>query len=283
MPHVFETVTLAGAAFTARAPTPVVMLHASLSCKSQWDALARALAPAYDAFGLDLLGYGRQALPPPASAFTLDHEARHVEAQLKDLVGNGPYHLVGHSYGALVALRLAHRHPSRVRSLSLYEPVAPRLLADDDPAHDILRAVGERVQHHIGAGRNLDAAQAFVDHWNGAGYFASLPGPTRHAIAKRVAKVMLDFQASLRWPVHGHDLRAIVAPTLLLVGARGREVTQRIAARIAGSMPDCRVCTCDAGHLGPVAEPSVVNPVIERFIDECESKARLRAKFAATA
>ena len=283
MPHVFETVTLAATAFAPRAPTTVVMLHASLSCKSQWDVLARALAPAYDAFGLDLLGYGRQPLPPPAAAFTLDHEARHVEAQLKDIVGNGPYHVVGHSYGALVALRLAQRHPSRVMSLSLYEPVALRLLPDDDPAYDVLRAVAERVQHHVAAGRNQDAAQAFVDHWNGTGYFVSLPAPTRHAIAKRVAKVMLDFQASMRWPTHASDLRAIVAPTLLLTGTRGHAVTQRIAARIVDALPDCRMRTCDAGHLGPVAEPSAVNPVIEQFIDECEFKSRRHAAFAATA
>jgi pimeloyl-ACP methyl ester carboxylesterase len=283
MPHVFETVTLAAPPFLPRGPTPVVMLHASLSCKSQWDPLAGALAPAYDAFGLDLVGYGRQALPPPAPAFTLDHEARHVEAQLKGRIGERPYHLVGHSYGALVALRLGQRHPSRILSLSLYEPVALRLLADDDPAHDLLRAVAERVQRHIGAGRNLDAAQVFVDHWNGAGYFASLPAPTRHAIAKRVAKVMLDFQASLRWPAQRSELRGIVAPTLLLVGAQGQAVTQRIAARIVDAMPDCRVRTCDTSHLGPIAEPSIVNPLIEGFIDACESKAGLRAAFAATA
>jgi pimeloyl-ACP methyl ester carboxylesterase len=182
-----------------------------------------------------------------------------------------------------VALRLAQRQPSRVASLSLYEPVALRLLADDDPAHASLRAVAERVQRHIGAGRNQDAAQTFVDHWNGGGYFASLPTPTRHAIAKRVAKVMLDFQASLRWPAHASELRAITAPALLLVGTEGQAVTQRIAARIVGAIPDCRLRACDAGHLGPIAAPAMVNPWIEAFIDECERNMHLRAPAAATA
>ncbi len=283
MPHVFETVTLAASAFAASARTPVVMLHASLSCKSQWDPLAEALAARYEPIALDLVGYGGQALPPPAPAFTIDDETRVVEQQLKGLVGTRPYHIVGHSYGALVALRLAQRQPARVASLSLYEPVALRLLGDDDAAHASLRDVAERVQRHIGAGRNQDAAQAFVDHWNGGGYFAALPTPTRHAIARRVAKVMLDFQASQRWPAHASELRAIATPTLLLVGTEGRAVTQRIAARVVSAMPDCRLRACEAGHLGPIATPEKVNPWIEAFIDECERHPQRRAPAAAIA
>ena len=36
---------------------------------------------------------------------------------------NKPVHLVGHSFGATVALRVAHRYPNFVKSLSLIEPV----------------------------------------------------------------------------------------------------------------------------------------------------------------
>jgi hypothetical protein len=48
-------------------------------------------------------------------------------------------------------------------------------------------------------------------------------------------------------------------------------VTQRIAARIVAAIPDCRLRACDAGHLGPIATPSMVNPWIEAFIDERET------------
>jgi pimeloyl-ACP methyl ester carboxylesterase len=283
MPHVFETVTIAAGMLGLGTGTPVVMLHASLSCKSQWDSLAQRLAPRYQPIPLDLVGYGTNALPPPAPAFTIDDEVRQVEAAIKPAIGGRPFHLVGHSYGALVALRLAQRHPARVASLSVYEPAAFRALDADDPAHASLRAVSERVQRHIGAGRNQDAALAFVDYWNGGGYFASLPAPTRHALAKRVAKVVLDFQASLRWPGQASELRTIQAPTLLLVGNQGQAVTQRIAAAIADAIPRCRLQGCDAGHLGPIASPALVNPSIEAFIDECERNGNRRALATAAA
>lgn len=274
MPHVFETLTVAAGMLGLGKGTPVVMLHASLSCKSQWDTLADTLAARYQPMALDLVGYGANALPPPAPSFTIDDEVRLVEATIRPAIGLRRFHLVGHSYGALVALRLAQRQPSRVASLSVYEPAAFRALSDDDPAHASLRALSERVQRHIAAGRYQDAALAFVDYWNGAGYYTALPAPTRHALAKRVAKVVLDFQASLRWPGHASELRNIQAPTLLLVGNQGGQaVTQRIAAAIAGVIPQCTLRTCDAGHLGPIAAPARVNSFIESFIDECEQEA----------
>ncbi|MFO1313217.1 MAG: alpha/beta hydrolase [Burkholderiales bacterium] len=281
MPHVFETVTIPAATFTAGLRTPVVMLHASLSCKSQWNPLVERLGARYEPVSLDLVGYGTHALPPPASAFTIDDEVRHVERQLKAVIGARPFHLVGHSYGALVALRLAQRQPARVASLSLYEPAALRLLGDDDAAYANLHELAERVQRHIGAGRNQDAAQAFVDYWSGRGYFSSLPMTTRHAIAKRVAKVVLDFQASLRWPAQASDLRVIATPTLLLVGTEGHSVTHRIAGKILAAMPDSSLRACESGHLGPIDAPAAVNPSIEAFIDECERAAHRRTRTVA--
>ena len=111
----------------------------------------------------------------------------------------------------------------------------------------------------------------------------SLPAPTRHAIAKRVAKVILDFQASQRWPAHASELRAIAAPVLLLVGNQGQAVTQRIAARIVGAIPGCRLRACDAGHLGPIAAPETVNPWVAAFIDECERDMRRLASASSAA
>ena len=41
------------------------------------------------------------------------------------------FHLIGHSYGGMVALQLAAQaQPQRVRSLSLFEPIAFHLLPD---------------------------------------------------------------------------------------------------------------------------------------------------------
>ncbi len=54
-------------------------------------------------------------------------------ALLAPLLGPGGAHVVGHSYGGVVALYIAARHPELVRSLILIEPSA-FWLAPEDPA-----------------------------------------------------------------------------------------------------------------------------------------------------
>ena len=256
--------------FVAGAGTPVVLLHSSLSSKSQWTALAERLAPRFRVIALDLCGYGDNTMPTAVAPFTLDDEVRLVTARLERLVeAHVRVHVVGHSYGGLVALRFAHCASDRVASLSLYEPVVFRMLADEDAALVDLRRLAERVARLVEAGHRHDAARAFVDFWNGAGSYASMPLPAQVSVARRVDKVPLDFQATACWPQDPEDLRAIAAPTLLLAGRQSPTVVQRVHARLARELPNCRVGYFDSGHMGPVTDMHRVNPWIEAFVDIC--------------
>src|SRR5690349_21251181 len=91
----------------ARAGTPGVLLHASLGSKAQWTPLMLRLAPRYRVIAIDLCGYGGNApLQRAWSTFGVDDEIALVVRRLDELVGAGTrVHVVGHSYGGLVALR----------------------------------------------------------------------------------------------------------------------------------------------------------------------------------
>ena len=259
--------------FVAGAGTPVVLLHSSLSSKSQWTALAERLASRFRVIALDLCGYGDNAMPAARAPFTLDEEVRLVAARLDRLVeAQVRVHVVGHSYGGLVALRFAHCASHRVASLSLYEPVAFGMLDDQDAALVDLRRLAERVARLVADGHRHDAARAFVDFWNGAGSYASMPLPAQVGIARRVDKVPLDFQATVSWPRDPEDIRAIVAPTLLLAGNQSPAVAQRVHARLTRALPNCRVGYFDSGHMGPVTDAHRINPWIEAFVDMCAER-----------
>jgi pimeloyl-ACP methyl ester carboxylesterase len=265
--------------FIAGAGTPVLLLHSSLSSKSQWTALAERLASRFRVIALDLCGYGDNAVPATGASFTLDEEVRLVTDRLDHLVeAHVRVHLVGHSYGGLVALRFAQCRSDRVASLSVYEPVVFRMLDDDDAELTDVRRLAERVSRLVAAGRRHDAAQAFVDFWSGDGSYTSLPLPAQVSIARRVDKLPLDFQAAFCWPLSPEDLRAIVAPTLLLVGNRGPAVVPRIHTFLARALPNRRVGAFDSGHMGPITDAHRVNPWIEAFLDIC---AEGEAAFAA--
>jgi pimeloyl-ACP methyl ester carboxylesterase len=259
--------------FVAGAGTPVVMLHSSLSSKAQWTALAERLATRFRVIGVDLCGYGDNAMPAARESFTVDDEVRLVAEHLDRLVEpHVRVHLVGHSYGGLVALRFAERRRGRVASLSLYEPVAFGMLDDGDAALAEIKRIAECIPRLLASGLPLHAAQAFVDFWSGPASFARLPQPAQIRIARSIGKVPLDFQAATSWPLGPNDLRSIGAPVLLLTGNRSPAVATDIVSRLTRSLPKRYVARIDAGHMGPVTDPHLVNPWIEAFVDMCAER-----------
>lgn len=251
--------------------TPVVLLHSSLGSKSQWTPLVQRLSSRYRVVALDLCGYGDHEAPTmPLRDFTLDDEIAFLARRLDALVGAGTrIHLVGHSYGGVIALRWARCQPERVASLVLYEPVVFNVLDSEEDARATVDRLARDVADLVASGRRYDAARSFVDFWNGQGSFAGLPLPAQAALVRRVAKVPYDFRAATRWPMHDDDLRGVVAPVLLMIGNRGPAAVPKIHERLGAVLRNRRVAAFDCGHMGPVTDANRVNPWIEAFVDVC--------------
>ncbi|MCX5517883.1 alpha/beta fold hydrolase [Kaistia defluvii] len=96
----------------------VVFVHGFGSDRLAWLANAPALAGAFKVWGVDLPGHGDAE---PGQDNSLDGLADAVLAGLAPHL-TGKVHLVGHSLGGALALRLAHRAPDRVRSIVLIAP-----------------------------------------------------------------------------------------------------------------------------------------------------------------
>ena len=65
---------------------------------------------------MDQLGCGKSDRSPDPSLYTLEHNVEEVEG-LREALGLGRIHLVGSSYGGLVALAYALQHPERLKTL----------------------------------------------------------------------------------------------------------------------------------------------------------------------
>ncbi len=259
-----------GRCLVAGAGVPVVLLHSSLGSKSQWVALAERLAPRFRVIALDLCGYGDNAMPAASKSFSLDDEVRLVADRVDRLVSpHVRVHVVGHSYGGVVALRFAQRSRGRVASLTLYEPMAFGMLDPDDATIVEIRRIAESVPRLVAAGLPRHAAELFVDFWSGTGAYRRLSGPAQRGVARRIRKVALDLQAALSWPTGPESVHSIAVPALLLSGSHSPAVAQRIVQRLTHALPKRYAGRIDAGHMGPVTAPHLVNPWIEAFIDMC--------------
>ena len=255
----------------AGAGAPVVLLHSSLSSKSQWAALAERLAPRFRVIALDLCGYGDNAMRAAPESFTLDDEVRLVAGHVDRLVPpHVRVHVVGHSYGGLVALRFAQRSRGRVASLSLYEPVAFGMLDQDDATLVEVKRIAECMPRLIAAGSAPGTRQSCS--WisgAAAGSYGRLSlrlSSASRATSTRSRSTFRQRSPGRRAPRAFARSRCL---SLLLSGNHSPAVAQRIAQRLTHALPKRYVGRIDAGHMGPVTTPHLVNPWIEAFIDMC--------------
>ena len=245
------------------AGTPVLCLHSSAAGGVQWQALADRLPAGLMLLAPDLHGHGRSPAWPAGGASSLDVDAA---AALALVPSGSDLHLVGHSYGGALALHLAlqlTRHePRRLRSLTLYEPVAFGALDALAPGapelqevHEIAGVTAERAA----LGDLMGAAAGFVDYWSGAGAFESMPPARQSSLASRMPTVARHFEAlfSARWTAG--DLALLDLPVLLLSGAETRAPTRRLAGLLAAALPQVqRRDLPGLPHLGPLTHPQVV-------------------------
>lgn len=249
------------------AGAPVVCLHSSAGSHAQWRHLSETLSPRWRVLTPDLHGHGASPAWPEGAANTLDVDAGAVAR----LVGPGPVHLVGHSYGAAVALQMALNHPERVRSLTLYEPVAFGVLHALEPqgsAFEEIEEVAASVASLVNAGQAHDAARVFVGYWGGSRAWAQLGEAQRSTLTRRMAVVPRHFEAlfAARWT--REVLARLEMPVLLLRGSATRAPARRVTELLAQALPhaQCGVLP-DAGHLGPITHAQTVGHWMTAHID----------------
>jgi pimeloyl-ACP methyl ester carboxylesterase len=249
---------------------PVVLLHGSAASSGQWRTLTERLEGRFRVLAPDLHGHGGSDPWPGPAAPTLDGDAA-IVAALSDKEG-GPVHLVGHSYGAAVALRLARRHPERLRSLALIEPVAFHLLRGGGPACGAMLAEVEGVAGAVAraaAGRDAASGMArFVDFWNGDGAWSRMPAERQAATARLAGLVARHFAAALGETTPLDAYRAIEAPTLVACGTETPAPTRHIAEALIRILPRLwALRVADAGHMLPLTHPEAVNGAVAAHLD----------------
>lgn len=248
----------------------VICLHCSGSSGRQWGPFAERLGQRATVLTPDLLGYGETAAWRPEEPLTLDDEVDALLPMIDD-AGDG-VHLIGHSFGAGVALQLARRRPQSVRSLTLYEPVRfALLLSSPDRA---ARAVGERI---LSVGRQIRSkvldgdpvagGAQFVDYWSGPGTWEQLPEHRREAVALRMPKVADEFDALFRDPVPLAAYGRLNVAVHLMVGERTLAPPREVARLLGAMLPAASVTVLPGlGHMGPVTHPDRVLTAMLPFL-----------------
>jgi pimeloyl-ACP methyl ester carboxylesterase len=264
------------AAAHAPAPQPLVALHSSASTGGQWKALAAALGGDRPVFTPDLPGYGRAAFRDSARNDTpsLAGDADAVLRVLDATAGTKAraFHLVGHSYGGAVATKIALRHPERVLSLTLIEPVLFHLLPLSGSTEDMrlyrgILGVRDRLRGAAAAGWPAYGMAAFVDFWNGEGTWDKADAEQRQRLAAQANAVLRNFTACFGESWAETEFARLSMPLLTIAGERSPAVARRLVDKIVDHAPAVTAARVfDAGHMAPLTHAAAVNGLIERHI-----------------
>jgi pimeloyl-ACP methyl ester carboxylesterase len=243
----------------------VVALHCSLGSGRQWTKLADELGHNYRLIAPDISGYGDN---PPAALLPLSlaEEVALLSERLDQI--DGPFHLVGHSYGGAIAFKIAtaSRFAGQVRSLTLIEPVLPTLLAEsgaDRRLHELFAQFARGISLDLWNGLSMEAIDKFLAFWNGSAPPEKLSPEARLRMIERAGKLAYDFAAALAEENVTAAAAAIRVPTLLFSGGLSPYLTQRIAGRLASVIVgvDTRHLPA-AGHMMPFSHAKLINPEI---------------------
>lgn len=260
----------------------VICLHSSASSPRQWQSLAQRLGASHRVVAPGLIGYTDGPPWPGDRPLSLDEEAAWIERWVDG--AGAPVHLVGHSYGGAVALKVAQRRPDRVRSLVIYEPVLFRLLTGETLT-EIVGLAGAAEQA-CQAGDPPAAARTFVDYWSGLGAWRRMSAAQQGAVTQRMDKVVAEFHAMFADGTPASSYARLSMPILFLSGTLTRAPIKHIARVVQHFLPAAsRIEMPGLGHMGPITHPDAVNALIALFLDsqQRDSGAQRQAELAQAA
>ncbi|MBB5514099.1 pimeloyl-ACP methyl ester carboxylesterase [Rubricella aquisinus] len=244
----------------------VILSHCSLAHSGAWKPLLSAL-PAMRAEALDLPGHGATGRDP---ARTIERQA--ADAVL-DQLGEGPAHLIGHSFGGRVVLRAALERPDAVASLTLIEPMMFHLLADaGDPLYAEEEAAAGVWATCLEAGDTDGAGRAFSALWGNGARWEDTPERQRRYAADRMHLIREAGPEVMGHPsgqITLSDIAGLPLPITLFAGAETRAGAIAICDLIAGATGAAFHRIPGAGHMVPITHPGAVaqllTPVLSRI------------------
>ena len=248
-------------------PRAAVLMHCSLAHSGAWTALAGRLEDRLAMTAFDLPGHGRA---PDWDGHTDLHDISTGWAAA--LAGAGPVDLIGHSFGATVALRLALERPGAVRSLTMIEPVLFAAAAQaGDPAFEAHQRATAPFDAAWAAGDAAEAARRFVGLWGAGKPWEALAPAQRAAMIARIGFVAATAHV-LGEDAHGllapGRLEGLARPALIVTGGESPAVIPAIARALTARLPDAaHEVVAGAGHMVPLTHPGPVADAITALLE----------------
>ena len=251
---------------TGREGIPLVLVHGSWGSHHGWDLVVPGLAGSFQVVTYDRRGHSESERPAGQGS------VREVVADVAALIEHlklGPAWVIGNSFGASIALRLAGARADLLQGVIAHEPPLVGLLTSEPSMAPMLEEVGKKmgaVIERIASGDHVGAAEQFVETVAlGPGSWARLPhelqqtfvtnAPTFLDEARDPEQLVFD----LAW------IRGFPHPLLLTMGDQSPPMFAPVIAKLGAARGEVAIFS-GAGHIPHVTHPSAYVETVTAFI-----------------
>jgi pimeloyl-ACP methyl ester carboxylesterase len=236
----------------------VVFIHGLVmdNLASFYFSVANAISERHDVVLYDLRGHGKSS--QTATGYKIEDMVADLHALVRGTVDR-PVHLVGNSFGGVVAVSFARAYPALAKSIILIDAHLGEAGFADKMA-DTLSLQGEE--------RDRQIAKSF-EHWLGRHSERKRNRLAKHAedLITRTSLVA-DIRASA--PLTADDLRSLTLPVLALYGEKSdlREKSQQLLT----ALPNCKIrILAQCTHAILWEATAELRAEMARFLDDFDS------------
>jgi pimeloyl-ACP methyl ester carboxylesterase len=231
---------------------PVVLVHGSWGDHHNWDAAVPLLARTCRVTTYDRRGHSASQRVGGQGSILEDVDDL---AALIEQLGLAPVHVVGNSFGAIIALNLMIKRPDLIASATLHEPPLIGLLEGNSALAGIQQRFGA-VMETLSSGRTEAGARQFVETALGPGVWEQLSPALRETFVFNASTWLDEMKEPGAFALDCDRLSSFGGPVLMSQGDQSPPFFAAILEQIAGALPRTqRHVFRGAGHVPHLTHP----------------------------
>jgi len=249
---------------------PTLAIHGSAGNGKQWNLIHNYCEFNADFFAPDLIGYSAQDIASNRDIPSLDKRLKPLLSWLDQ--SQSKAHIIAHSFGSALAIELVKRLPHKIASLSLYEPVIPKLLHLSGIASDeALLGTLVNIWRKLKSSENGEEVRAFIDYWANLELWDRLSEIAQQNLRSQAKPIAADFKQALSVDEMSYTRLDLSPPTQIFVGSESPKIVGRMAHILSFWLRDSHIQTLPGlGHMSPFTCPDKVFPLLLEHIERIE-------------
>jgi len=230
----------------------LILLHGWMGCKESWVRQIPFFARHFVVVAPDLRGFGESS--KPERGYALEEYVRDLAA-LFDVLDIGRAHVLGQSFGGIIAQMFAIMKPERTRSLVLWATRSESSGSTDvEAVAEFIRREGMPAFAEGFSGSFADESEPEITEWN------------RRLVASGQPHVAIETLREVSRVNLTGNLRKVQAPALILASREDKVIPFEYAEKMKKNIADSTLYEYNGSHGAYLKNPDECNRVILDFL-----------------